>query len=219
MRSRTRGISFHCHTDKKTCEALVIPGGESTVILSVAARTEGMLDALKKFIQDPSKPVYGTCAGMILLAAEDGVAGGKKPQKGLDGIAGMNVWRNLYGSGLSVLNGVADPSDQLESFEAPLVIPALSNPTEPFPAVFIRAPAVHSLTSANIKTQRLASLPDDLAATPPPSDTPLGPANLEDLKVVMLRQGRKLATSFHPELSPDYRIHELFLRMVLEARA
>jgi 5'-phosphate synthase pdxT subunit len=178
-----------------------------------------MLEALKKFIQDPSKPVYGTCAGMILLAAEDGVAGGRKPQKGLDGITGMNVWRNLYGSELlSTLRDQADTTDQLESFEAPLVIPALSNPTEPFPAIFIRAPALHSLTSTNIKTQRLASLPDDLAATPPPSDTPLGPANTEDLKVVMLRQGRKLATSFHPELSPDYRIHELFLRMVLEAR-
>lgn len=79
----------------------MIPGGESTVILSVAARTEGMLDALKAFIQDASKPVYGTCAGMILLAAEDGVGGGKKPQKGLNGVQGMNVWRNLYGSELS----------------------------------------------------------------------------------------------------------------------
>ena len=62
-----------------------------------------MLDALLAFVRDKEKPVWGTCAGMILLAEEDGVGGGKvipgRPrQRGWGGIEGLRVWRNLYGS-------------------------------------------------------------------------------------------------------------------------
>lgn len=73
------------------------------MIHSVAERTPGLLPALQAFVRDASKPVWGTCAGMILMAAEDGIGGGKiikgrPPQKGWGGIEGLKVWRNLYGS-------------------------------------------------------------------------------------------------------------------------
>ncbi|GHJ84362.1 hypothetical protein NliqN6_0764 [Naganishia liquefaciens] len=190
----------------KKCDALVLCGGESTVMLAQAARHPGLLEELTEFCQDPQKPVYGSCAGMILMADIDGVAGGKRPQKGLGAIPGMNIWRNLYGN-------------QLASFEAQLEMPELSNPSLPFPAIFIRAPAIHSLAptgkaTGDVSFQPLCSLPPDLAADAPPSDGPLGPADEEALRVVAVRKGKKMATSFHPELSPDLRIHEYFVRKV-----
>ncbi|KAJ9120876.1 hypothetical protein QFC22_002811 [Naganishia vaughanmartiniae] len=171
-------------------------------MLAQASRHPGLLEGLTEFCQNPERPVYGSCAGMILMADVDGVAGGKKPQKGLGAIPGMNVWRNLYGN-------------QLDSFEAYLDMPELSNPGVPFPAIFIRAPAIHSFkssTSDGSAVQPLCTLPLDLAADAPPADGHLGPAELDALRVVAVRQGKKLATSFHPELSPDLRIHEYFVR-------
>ncbi|KAJ9105262.1 hypothetical protein QFC21_001629 [Naganishia friedmannii] len=189
----------------KKCDALVLCGGESTVMLAQASRHPGLLEELTEFCQNPERPVYGSCAGMILMADIDGVAGGKKPQKGLGAIPGMNVWRNLYGN-------------QLDSFEAHLDMPELSNPGVPFPAIFIRAPAIHSFktqTSALAKGSAilpLCTLPPDLAADAPPADSHLGAAEEDALRIVAVRQGKKLATSFHPELSPDLRIHEYFVR-------
>jgi glutamine amidotransferase PdxT len=79
------------------CNGLIIPGGESTVMLNQARNSPGLMPELQSYLQDPTKPVYGSCAGMILMASEDGVGGGKKPQKGLGALQGMNVWRNAYG--------------------------------------------------------------------------------------------------------------------------
>jgi 5'-phosphate synthase pdxT subunit len=108
----------------------------------------------------------------------------------------------------------------LASFEAQLEMPELSNPSVPFPAIFIRAPALHSFAqsgkadSSESAFRSLCSLPPDLAADAPPSDGHLGPANDDALRMVAVRKGKKLATSFHPELSPDLRIHEYFVRRV-----
>ena len=71
-----------------------------------------MLEALLAFVRDADKPVWGTCAGMILLAEEDGVGGGKvipgRPrQRGWGGIEGLRVWRNLYGSEWYLLAGLS----------------------------------------------------------------------------------------------------------------
>ena len=133
-----------------------------------------------------------------------------------------------------------------------MTFPCLSNPSEPFTTIFIRAPAVHSLrprqsvlidqTSLesrttvpsalngefavksttnghppiedgqnNVPVEILCELPPDLRPSPPPPDTHLGPANPDDLGKVMLRQGRKMVTSFHPELSGDVRVHEYWV--------
>lgn len=110
---------------------------------------------------------------------------------------------------------------QLESFEANLIIPVLSDPSSPFTTIFIRAPAIHSLNpppnpSAPIET--LCTLPDELIPPNPPGDGVMGPARMEDLGKVMVKQGRKMVTSFHPELSGDVRIHEFWVEKCVLAR-
>lgn len=103
---------------------------------------------------------------------------------------------------------------QLESFEAPLTIPELSDASRPFNAIFIRAPAVYALdppSDVEAETQVIATLPADLQPPPPPEDDVLGRPNLADLGKVMVRQGNKMVTSFHPELSGDVRIHEYWV--------
>ncbi|BEI84706.1 hypothetical protein CcaverHIS002_0501070 [Cutaneotrichosporon cavernicola] len=191
-----KAIAVRTPEELALCDALVIPGGESTAITRVAARTHGLLPALIEFVSNPSRPVYGTCAGMILMA--DDVGGGKRKGDGgrWGGMRGLKVWRNLYGG-------------QLESFECPMVIPCLKG-SEPFNTIFIRAPAVHSLTG-EVETEVLAALPEGCVAAPPPNDSPLGEPDVQLTGAVMLRQGRKLVTSFHPELSGDARIHEYWV--------
>lgn len=68
-------------------------------MLNQARNSPGLYDALSAYLSNPKKPVYGSCAGMILMAREDGVGGGKKPQKGLGAMEEMRVWRNAYGGG------------------------------------------------------------------------------------------------------------------------
>lgn len=103
-------------------KGLVLPGGESSVIDKLA-RTFGMRDPVRAAIAD-GMPVYGTCAGLILLADEitDGIAG-QETFGGLD----ITVRRNAFGA-------------QIDSFETDLAVPLLPGP--PVHAVFIRAPLV-----------------------------------------------------------------------------
>jgi pyridoxal 5'-phosphate synthase pdxT subunit len=147
-------------------DALVIPGGESTTIGKMAVRF-GLLDPLRRAIGD-GLPVYGTCAGMILLAAA--VTEGDQP---LIGALDVVVQRNAFGR-------------QNESFEAELDIAGLD---EPFHAVFIRAPWIDKLGS-------------DVEVLSEIDDHP-----------VMVRQGKIMATSFHPELTGDGRIHQMLLEL------
>jgi 5'-phosphate synthase pdxT subunit len=102
-------------------DGLVIPGGESTTFGLVAERT-GLLGALRRVVIEERLPTFGTCAGMIMLAAE--ALGGAPPLVG--GMA-LGVRRNAWGR-------------QVASFEAPLDVPAIG--PEPLEAVFIRAPWV-----------------------------------------------------------------------------
>lgn len=96
----------------------------------------------------------------------------------------------------------------------------LLNPDIPFPAIFIRAPAIHSFvastTTPDASTtarQDLAIIPSDLVPEIPEiEDSPLGKADTEAMRIVAMRKGRKLVTSFHPELSGDLRVHEYFVR-------
>lgn len=148
-------------------DALIVPGGESTTIGKLAVRF-GVLDALRSSIHE-GMPIFGTCAGMILLASS--VTEGDQPLiGGLDAV----VKRNAFGR-------------QNESFEHDLDIVGLD---EPFHAVFIRAPWVEKVGS---EVEVLAEIDDH---------------------PVMVRQGNILATSFHPELTGDGRIHQRFLEMI-----
>ena len=103
-------------------DALVVPGGESTT-MSRLATGFGLLDPIRKRVGD-GMPVYGSCAGMIMLATE--VLDGRPDQQGFDGID-MTVRRNAFGR-------------QVDSFEASVAIAGVPGP--PFDAVFIRAPWV-----------------------------------------------------------------------------
>jgi 5'-phosphate synthase pdxT subunit len=109
-------------------QGIVIPGGESTVIGRVAERT-GLLKALKERIEG-GLPVFGTCAGAILLAKEVYDAKVGRVQQPLIGVMDIKVVRNYYGR-------------QKESFEVDLEIPAIGD--KPFRGVFIRAPAIEAV--------------------------------------------------------------------------
>jgi len=154
-----------------TVDALVIPGGESTTmsILSVKNHLiEPLREASRKI------PMYGSCAGLIMLA--DRITDGRADQQTIGGL-NITAQRNAFGR-------------QVDSFEIDLKIPAIGEPD--FHAVFIRAPLVTEV-SANV----------EVLATIPNSD-----------QVVAVRQDNLLATSFHPEIVSDYRIHKYFLEMV-----
>lgn len=109
------------------CKALILPGGESTAI-ALGAQRSGLLEPLRDWVRD-GKPVWGTCAGMILLSRE--ASGIKKGGQDLIGGIDIRVGRNGFGS-------------QVDSFEHQLEMPALDS-SKPFPGVFIRAPIVDSL--------------------------------------------------------------------------
>ncbi|TIA98051.1 hypothetical protein E3P89_00244 [Wallemia ichthyophaga] len=151
----------------RSCCGLIIPGGESTTMSLVASRS-GLLGALREFCSNPNTAVWGTCAGMILLAKEASQT--KKGGQELFGGMDMIVNRNQYGC-------------QLESFQ------------EDIPFNCINGGPVNEL----------ASLPSN------PVDHSVAPQG----HVVALRQANKMCTTFHPELTRDYRLHVYFVEEIV----
>jgi len=147
-------------------DGLILPGGESTTIGKLMAAYQ--LYQPIRAMAEAGTPVWGTCAGMIMLAKD--IEGSDQPRLGLMDIA---VNRNAFGR-------------QVDSFEADVPVDGLDS--EPFHAVFIRAP---QLTSAGEGVHVLARLADG--------------------RMVAAEQGNLLATAFHPELTDDPRLHEYFL--------
>jgi pyridoxal 5'-phosphate synthase pdxT subunit len=156
--------------DMTAVDALVMPGGESTTMSNLLT-SSGLFDEIKARLSD-GLPVFGTCAGMILLATEihDG-----RPDQRTFGALDITVQRNGYGR-------------QLDSFETELEVTGAGD--GPFHGVFIRAPRVESVGPA---VEVLARHADD---------------------AVLVRQGRVMAASFHPELTADLRLHAAFLELV-----
>jgi len=115
-------------------DGLIIPGGESTAIGKLAVQY-GLEEAIRRYAE-AGNPVYGTCAGMILLSRDTG------REQPLLGVMNVKVERNAFGR-------------QLDSFETGLEIPALGS--EPFPGVFIRAPKIESIGEG---VEVLSTLPD-----------------------------------------------------------
>lgn len=152
--------------DLSFIDALIIPGGESTTIGKLATDYQ-LLEPLQDFAK--SKPVWGTCAGMIFLAKD---VGRKQPTLQLMDIV---VERNAFGR-------------QKDSFITNINCQALANSEIPFPAVFIRAPIIKSISKGI-----------EILAT------------LGSSQIIAARQQNLLATSFHPELTDDLRFHKLFL--------
>ena len=166
-------------------DGLVIPGGESTTLWRLSVAFD-VLDPLRKLI-DEGLPAFGSCAGMIMLA--DRLADGVEGQLTYGG-SDMTVRRNAFGR-------------QVDSFERDI---ALASPSgvghgtggtghgtdDPFRAVFIRAPWVEQTG---------------------PGVSILGTEQGTG-RIVAVRQGQLLATAFHPELTQDRRIHQLFADIV-----
>ena len=146
-------------------DALIIPGGESTT-MGKLLNEWNMLEPLRQRILN-GMPVYGSCAGLILLCRE--IENSDQPRLG---VLDATVRRNAFGR-------------QVDSFETDLNIPEIG--ADPIPAVFIRAPVITGVGA--------------------------GVTVLSEVKgqAVAVRQNNILATSFHPELTPDTRMHSYFL--------
>jgi 5'-phosphate synthase pdxT subunit len=177
-------------------DGLVIPGGESTTFTRLMAEY-ALLEPIRR-LAEQGVPIWGTCAGMIVLARE----ASHMPLPGL-GVMDIVVERNAFGR-------------QVDSFEASLAIPALGE--EPFQAVFIRAPIIRRVGP---EVEVLACLPacrtgepDRRARLPASTMGRDGGAGLDGGGVVAARQGHLLATAFHPELTDDPRLHRYFLDLV-----
>lgn len=199
------------------CSALIIPGGESTAISLVAERT-GLLEPLREYVRDPTLTVWGTCAGLILLAQEASATrkdGGQQLIGGLD----VRVARNHFGR-------------QTDSFVAALEMPQILGgglgvdgaAIPPFDCVFIRAPIVEAINiSYPSTTATTITNSTDLVQAPPLAvDSPKVrvlatlPAELSrsgQPTIVAVAQGTNiLGTSFHPELTEDTRLHEWWIK-------
>lgn len=151
-------------------DGLVIPGGESTTMSKLAVLF-GMMEPLRERVR-AGMPVYGTCAGMILLAEKI-----LDPRSGQETVGGIDmiVRRNAFGR-------------QNESFEAAVEVDGIDG--DPVEGVFIRAPWVESVgAEAEVIAEHGGH-------------------------IVAVRQRNVLATSFHPELTGDHRMHALFVEMV-----
>ena len=165
--------------DLASVDALVIPGGESTTMSNLAL-SNGLMEPLRE-ARRLGMPMYGSCAGMIMLA--DRVTDARPDQETIGGLD-ITVRRNAFGR-------------QVDSFETDIGIVGVGN--DPVHAVFIRAPWVES---AGPEVEVLGTIENgDDAGT-----------------IVAVRQGLLLATSFHPELTGDHRIHTMFVEIVRRSR-
>jgi 5'-phosphate synthase pdxT subunit len=163
-------VSVRRASEIESIDALVLPGGESTTIAQLA-EVFGIFDLIKNKINN-GMPVYGSCAGMILLA--DQILDAKQGQKSFGGLD-ITVRRNAFGR-------------QVDSFESDIAFDDGSD--QLIRAVFIRAPWVEKVSDT---VQVLASI---------------------DSHPVAVRSKTALATSFHPEITGDNRIHRYFIEQV-----
>lgn len=182
-------------------DGMVLPGGESTTIDKLS-RMFGLSAPLKERIAD-GFPVFGSCAGLILLA--DRILDPSTDRQGVSqqsfGGIDMSVRRNAFGR-------------QVESFETDLAFKGLpdpprdarssaSGPAAAVRAVFIRAPWVESVGEG---VEVLARVRVPAGGSGPEAGT--------DSRIVAVRSGSLLATSFHPEVTGERRIHELFIQLI-----
>jgi len=166
------GVDVHLvktNAELDEIDGLIIPGGESTTMSNLLVAS-GLGKSLTKKIED-GFPVFGTCAGMIMMA--NSIIDGRPDQIVLHAMD-IQVRRNGYGR-------------QNDSFEQDIDIDSFDLP---FHALFIRAPIIEKLAS-------------DVEVLSTVNGHP-----------VLVRQGSALASSFHPELVADLRVHEIFLSMI-----
>ncbi|OVE83858.1 pyridoxal 5'-phosphate synthase glutaminase subunit PdxT [Natronolimnobius baerhuensis] len=168
--ARAHGYEITVHEIREAgivpdCDLLAMPGGESTTI-SRLIHSDGIAPEIVAHVE-ADKPLLATCAGLI-VASSDAADDRVEELELLD----VTVERNAFGR-------------QKDSFEAPLIVDGLAE-DDPYPAVFIRAPAIDAVDDSDAEV--LATWDD---------------------RPVAVKQGPVVATAFHPELTPDDRIHEL----------
>ena len=187
-------------TDLSGLDGIILPGGESTT-MSMLLASSGLLEPLGKEIT-AGLPAFGTCAGMILLGSS--VTGGRNDQI-CYGAIDIGVRRNGYGR-------------QLASFECDLEVAVVAG--GPVHAVFIRAPLVE-WTGDEVEVLAVT----EASADAPGSAEGFGPGvttvdgGLWDgaaATPVLCRQGPVLVAAFHPELTGDRRVHQLFIETIEE---
>lgn len=167
-------------------DALILPGGESTVMGKLLRELE-LLEPLRAKITS-GMPVFGTCAGLILLAKE--VEGEDPCIQTMD----IRVKRNAYGR-------------QLGSFYTEADFTGIGN----IPMTFIRAPYISEVIGA-AKQPDTRKEPADSK-----TDETVQILAEVDGRIIAARQGNQLVTAFHPELNEDTRVHQYFLKMSEEA--
>ncbi len=167
---RVESIRVKSKKDLDEIDGLIIPGGESTTMLKLL-KIGNLFDTIKQRILD-GFPVYGTCAGLILLANEV-----SNPAQDSLKVLDVSVNRNGYGR-------------QIDSFYVEINVPIIGG--KPFKAVFIRAPIVTKTGRVDILAQYNGH-------------------------AIFVREKNVIASTFHPEISGDARIHEFFLGMVKNA--
>jgi pyridoxal 5'-phosphate synthase pdxT subunit len=171
----TEAVTVRRPEELAAVDALVVPGGESTTMAKLAARF-GLLEPLRAAVAG-GLPVYGSCAGMIMLA--DRLLDAPPDQVTVGGLD-VTVRRNAFGR-------------QVDSFESPVRIDGVDG--GPVHAVFIRAPWVEQAGAGVHVLGRVVG-------------------GAADGRIVAVRQGNLVATSFHPELTGDRRVHALFVDIV-----
>lgn len=185
-RLQVRTALVRTDADLAKVDALVLPGGESTTIIKLLMRI-GLDEAIRQRVH-AGMPIYGTCAGMILLAkkVQD------RPEQPTLALMDIAVERNAFGS-------------QVDSFEADVDLAICSSetlssagedalkPTSSVRGVFIRAPYV---TEIGAEVEVLGKF---------------------DEKIIAVRQKNRLATAFHPELTSDSQVHEFFINIILQS--
>jgi 5'-phosphate synthase pdxT subunit len=175
--SGARGTPVKTLKQLNGLDALVIPGGESST-MDKLARTFELMEPLRE-ARAKGMPMFGSCAGMIMLA--DRIVGAIAGQESIGGLD-ITVERNAFGG-------------QTQSFETGIVIEGIRDPERDFEGIFIRAPWV---VAAGESTEVIAKISS-------------GP---HEGRIVGVRSDTLMATSFHPELTADPRVHELFVEMV-----
>lgn len=173
-RCGAQAVRVRSQRDLDAVDGLIVPGGESTTIGTLLERF-GLMAPLRARI-DAGLPVFGTCAGMILLSDE---LAQDEPQPLIGGLA-VRTLRNAYGR-------------QVDSFDTALPIAGIDGVVD---VSFIRAPRVEAVLD-----------PDAVEVLAEVGRHP-----------VVVRQGRLLATAFHPEVTGDDRLHARFVASVVAAR-
>jgi 5'-phosphate synthase pdxT subunit len=168
-RAGAQPVFVRSAADLESLDGLIIPGGESTTMLKLMD-AEGLTGELERFGRE--KPVFGTCAGAILLANEVS----HPPQPSL-GLMDIEVERNAYGRQIDSRVAQIEPSEEFAARTHP----------GGMEVVFIRAPIIRRVGAG---ARVLAEYQGD---------------------PVLVEQGPHLVATFHPELTPDPRVHRLFL--------